>query len=380
MIMMGRAAVAIELSLLERQELLSLARAQKTGQAMARRARIVLAAASGSDNKAICLEVGVDANTVGKWRRRFAAHRLDGLLDEPRPGTPRKIGDDESADTIRRTLETRPPGATHWSLRSMAKTVGYAPSTIHRIWKAFNLQPHRTETFKLSTDPLFVEKVRDIVGLYLAPPERALVLCVDEKSQIQALDRPQPLLPMRPGQIERRTRDYTRHRTLSLFAALDVATGKVVVRCYPRHRGREFLAFLREIERNVPPDLDVHLIMDNYAPPTRPSRSENGSVRGPDGMFTSRPPPVHGSIRSSASSPTSPTSKSAAASTAPPPNWKPRSELISTRSTPTQSLSNGPNPPTTFSPPSSASASKPWKSPQPKPKSHETQNQDNSLS
>ncbi len=262
---MGKAAIAIELSLLERQELLSLARAQKTGQAMARRARIVLAAASGSDNKAICLEVGADANTVGKWRRRFAAQRLDGLLDEPRPGTPRKIGDDEIADTIRRTLETTPPAATHWSLRSMAKAVGYAPSTIHRIWRAFGLQPHRTESFKLSNDPLFVEKVRDIVGLYLSPPERALVLCVDEKSQIQALDRSQPLLPMRPGQVERRTHDYTRHGTTSLFAALNIASGAVIGRCYPKHRSSEFRKFLDQIEANVPQDLDVHLVMDNYA-------------------------------------------------------------------------------------------------------------------
>jgi len=222
---------------------------------MARRARIVLAAASGLDNKAICVEVGADANTVGKWRRRFAAHRLDGLLDEPRPGTPRKIGDDEIADTIRRTLETRPPGATHWSLRSMAKMVGYAPSTIHRIWRAFGLQPHRTETFKLSNDPLFVEKVRDIIGLYLSPPERALVLCVDEKSQIQALDRSQPLLPMRPGQAERRTHDYTRHGTTSLFAALNIASGAVIGRCYPKHRSSEFRKFLDQIEANVPDDL-----------------------------------------------------------------------------------------------------------------------------
>ena len=211
---------------------------------MARRARIVLAAAAGLENKAICVEVGADANTVGKWRRRFAAERLDGLLDEPRPGTPRKIGDDEIADTVRRTLETRPAGETHWSLRSMAKAVGYAPSTIHRIWRAFGLQPHRTETFKLSNDPLFVEKVRDIVGLYLSPPERALVLCVDEKSQIQALDRSQPLLPMRPGQVERRTHDYTRHGTTSLFAALDIATGAVIGRCYPKHRSSEFRKFL----------------------------------------------------------------------------------------------------------------------------------------
>lgn len=248
-----------------RRGLQSLARAQKTSQAIPRRTRIVLAAAAGLENKVICLEVGADANTVGKWRRRFAADRLDGLLDEPRPGTPRKIGDDEIADTIRRTLETTPHGATHWSLRSMARTVGYAPSTIHRIWRAFGLQPHRTETFKLSTDTLFVEKVRDIVGLYLSPPERALVLCVDGKSQIQALDRSQPLLPMRPGQVERRTHDYTRHGTTSLFAALDIASGAVIGRCYPKHRSSEFRKFLDQIEANVPGKLDVHLVMDNYA-------------------------------------------------------------------------------------------------------------------
>lgn len=262
---MGKTAVAIELTAAERGELASLARAHKTGQAMARRARIVLAAAAGLENKAICVEVDADANTVSKWRRRFAAQRLDGLLDEPRPGTPRKIGDDSIADTIRRTLETTPPGATHWSLRSMARAVGYAPSTIHRIWRAFGLQPHRSETFKLSTDPLFVEKVRDIVGLYMSPPERALVLCVDEKSQIQALDRTQPLLPMRPGQIERRTHDYTRHGTTSLFAALDVATGAVIGRCYPKHRSSEFRKFLDQVEAAVPANLDVHLVMDNYA-------------------------------------------------------------------------------------------------------------------
>ena len=210
--------------------------------------------------------MGADANTVGKWRRRFAAHRLDGLLDEPRPGTPRRIGDDAIADTIRLTLETTPPGATHWSLRSMAKAVGYAPSTIHRLWRAFGLQPHRSETFKLSTDPLFVEKVRDIVGLYLAPPERALVLCVDEKSQIQALDRTQPLLPMRPGQVERHTHDYTQPR-------------HHLAVCGPRHRhgrGDRPLLSQASLERvpQVPrPDRgscsrrtrDVHLVMDNYA-------------------------------------------------------------------------------------------------------------------
>lgn len=262
---MGRAAVAIELTALERQELESLARARKTGQALARRARIVLAAADGHANKAIRDLTGADINTVGKWRRRFAMDRLDGLYDEPRPGTPRSIGDEEIAETIRRTLEETPRDATHWSLRSMAQAVGYAPSTIHRIWKAFGLQPHRTETFKLSNDPFFVEKVRDIVGLYMAPPERALVLCVDEKSQIQALDRSQPMLPMRPGQVERRTHDYTRHGTTSLFAALDIATGTIIGKCYPKHRSTEFRKFLDQIETNVPTDLDIHLVMDNYA-------------------------------------------------------------------------------------------------------------------
>ena len=242
-----------------------LARRRKTAQGLARRARIVLAAADGLENKAIVEQVFADANTVGKWRRRFAEHRLNGLYDEPRSGAPRTIDDQRIAEIIGRTLEETPPDGTHWSLRSMARAVGYAPSTIHRIWQAFGLQPHRSETFKLSADPLFVEKVRDIVGLYLAPPERALVLCVDEKSQIQALDRSRPLLPMRPGQVERRTHDYVRHGTTTLFAALDTATGKVIGQCFPRHRAREFLAFLRTLETQVPGDLEVHLVMDNYA-------------------------------------------------------------------------------------------------------------------
>jgi transposase len=262
---MARLAVAIDLSVEERGELEGLSRRRRTAQGLAQRAQIVLLAAEGLENKAIAQRVGAVENTVGKWRRRFAEHRLDGLYDEPRPGRPRQIGDEEIAETIRLTLETTPRNATHWSLRSMGRAVGHSPSTIHRIWQAFSLQPHRTETFKLSKDPLFVEKVRDIVGLYMAPPEHAIVLCVDEKSQIQALDRTQPVLPMRPGQPERRSHDYTRHGTLSLFAALDVATGKVISKCYPRHRSAEFLKFLREIEANVPDDLDVHLVMDNYA-------------------------------------------------------------------------------------------------------------------
>jgi transposase len=229
------------------------------------RARIVLAAADGATNVRIAERLGVFRSTAGRWRERFALQRLGGLYDEPRPGAPRKIGDAQIAEVIRLTLETLPQGATHWSLRSMARASGYAPSTIHEVWRAFGLQPHRSETFKLSTDPLFVEKVRDIVGLYLDPPDRAVVLCLDEKSQIQALDRTQPLLPMRPGQAERRSHDYKRHGTLSLFAALDVAAGKVVGRCFPRHRASEFRKFLDTVEASVPADLDVHVIMDNVA-------------------------------------------------------------------------------------------------------------------
>lgn len=261
----GRVAVAIELSDFERDELEGLTRRHKTAQSLARRARIVLAAANGLENQMIAARLGVNVNTVGTWRRRYAERGLDGLHDEPRPGAPRTITDAEIAETVRLTLETTPRNASHWSLRSMARAVGHSPSTIHEIWKAFGLQPHRSETFKLSTDPYFVEKVRDIVGLYLTPPERALVLCVDEKSQIQALDRSQPMLPMRPGQVERRSHDYKRHGTTSLFAALDVATGKIIGQCFPRHRSREFRKFLDCIEAGVPDDLDVHIIMDNYA-------------------------------------------------------------------------------------------------------------------
>jgi transposase len=201
---------------------------------------------------------------VCKWRARFIRQRLDGLYDEPRPGAPRRIGDDQIEDVIIRTLETKPPGATQWSVREMAKATGLNRMAINRIWRAFGLQPHRIETFKLSPDPLLIDKVRDIVGLYVNPPEHALVLCVDEKSQIQALDRTQPLLPMRPGQAERRTYDYERHGTTSLFAALETKTGQVIGRIHRRHRSVEFRKFLDTIESEVPLGLDVHLIMDNY--------------------------------------------------------------------------------------------------------------------
>ena len=238
-------------------------RRRKTAQALALRARIVLTCEGGGSNTEVATSLGVFRQTVAKWRRRFLHQGLDGLLDEPRPGAPRTIRDADVERVITLTLEEQPSAATHWSTRSMARRTGMSQSAISRIWRAFGLQPHRSETFKLSKDPLFIEKVRDIVGLYLDPPDRALVLCVDEKSQIQALDRTAPLLPMRPGQVERRTHEYARHGTTSLFAALDAKTGAVLAACQPRHRSLEFRKFLDQIEGNVPADLDVHLILDN---------------------------------------------------------------------------------------------------------------------
>jgi transposase len=236
-----------------------------SAQALALRARIVLRLGEGHSSTAVAQQLQVHIQTVSKWRERFVARGVDGLLDEPRPGQPRKIGDAQVEAVITRTLESKPAAATHWSTRSMAQASGLNQTAVSRIWRAFALQPHRTESFKLSRDPLFIDKVRDIVGLYLNPPERALVLCVDEKSQIQALERTSPLLPMRPGQAQRRAHDYLRHGTTSLFAALDTQTGKVIGAMHRRHRSAEFRKFLDTIEDNVPPELDVHLIMDNYA-------------------------------------------------------------------------------------------------------------------
>jgi transposase len=264
-------ASVVRLSVDERAYLDRLVRRRKVARGDAQRAEIVLLAADGLNNCAIAAKVGVTRQTVRTWRERFAKHRLDGLCDEPRCGAPRKIGDDQIEAIVVKTLEEKPKGATHWSTRDMANASGVSASSVQRIWRAFSLQPHRTETFKLSTDPQFVEKVRDIVGLYLDPPDKALVICVDEKSQIQALDRTQPLLPMRPGQIERRTHDYERHGTTTLFAGLiaavtaeaDVKAGTVIGQCMPRHRAQEFRKFLDEVERNVPAGLDVHIVMDN---------------------------------------------------------------------------------------------------------------------
>ncbi|PYT17218.1 MAG: IS630 family transposase [Acidobacteria bacterium] len=267
----GRPMPALTLSSGEREALERWSRRPKTAQALAQRARIVLACAARMTNADVSAQVRVTRQTVGRWRTRFLKKRLDGLLDEPRPGAPRKITDAHVERVITMTLESTPQEATHWSTRSMAKTCGLSQTAVSRIWRAFALQPHRSETFKLSKDPLFIEKVRDIVGLYLNPPDKALVLCADEKSQVQALDRTQPLLPMRPGQAERRTHDYVRHGTTSLFAALDVKSGKVIGECHRRHRAREFRKFLGTIDASVPARLDVHLILDNYGTHKTPS-------------------------------------------------------------------------------------------------------------
>lgn len=248
----------------DQAQLLTWSRRPKTAQALAVRARIVLLAAEGRSHSDIARQLPATLRTVWKWRQRYLDQGLDGLLDEPRPGTSRKLSDEQVERVLTRTLENQPQGATHWSTRDMAKACGLSQSSISRIWRAFSLAPHRSETFKLSKDPLFIEKVRDIVGLYLNPPERALVLCVDEKSQIQALDRTAPLLPMRPGQVERRTHDYVRHGTTSLFAALNAKTGDLIGQTQRRHRSGEFRNFLDTIEDNVPAELDVHLILDNY--------------------------------------------------------------------------------------------------------------------
>lgn len=260
----GPRPVRVVISPSERTMLEQWARRRTTAQGLAQRARIVLACAVGHAAPAIAAELRITRQTVGRWRRRFLQKRLDGLVDEPRPGTPRRLTDAQVEQVIIDTLEKRPRDATHWSTRTLAKELELSHATVGRIWRAFGLQPHRSATFKLSRDPLFVEKVRDIVGLYLAPPDRALVLSVDEKSQIQALDRTAPVLPMTFGSPERRTHDYRRHGTTSLFAALDVATGTVIGECHRRHRSQEFLQFLETIEAQVPTDLDVHLILDNY--------------------------------------------------------------------------------------------------------------------
>lgn len=263
--MVGRLADEVVLSAVESDFLEAQVRRHKAARSLSDRCRMILLCAEGLQSKEVGARLGVHEHTVGKWRRRFVKDRIEGLTDEYRPGRPRTVSDNQVAAVIEQTLNTTPKNATHWSIRSMAAATGLSHTTIRRIWTAFGLQPHRSETFKLSTDPLFVDKVQDIVGLYMAPPNRAIVLCVDEKSQIQALDREQPVLPMAPGVAERRTHTYIRHGTTSLFAALDIATGAVIGKCYKRHRSTEFLDFLKQIDTAVSKGRNVHLVMDNYA-------------------------------------------------------------------------------------------------------------------
>ena len=261
----GRPLKPLNLSSSQRQELVSLTRSRSMPQALVVRARIVLLADEGWSNSDIAEKLELSKPTVGSWRQRFLDQGLPGLYDEPRPGGPRSIRDEQIAALISKTLQTKPKDGTHWTCRSLAAETKLSKSTVHRAWKAFNLQPHRQKYFKLSNDPFFVEKVRDIVGLYLNPPDKAMVLCVDEKTQIQALDRTQPLLPLGLGYVEGVTHDYERHGTTTLFAALDIASGQVMTQCKRRHRHQEFLQFLRYIDTNVPHKIDVHLVIDNYA-------------------------------------------------------------------------------------------------------------------
>jgi len=264
---MGRPKAELILTDEERSQLERWARRPKSSQRLAQRSRIILCCATGRTNCVVAEQLGITNVTVGKWRQRFVEHRLDGLVDEPRPGAPRTISDEHVERVVTMTLETKPSNATHWSTRSMAEATGLTQNAIWRIWNAFGLQPHRTKTFKLSEDPLFIDKVRDVVGLYMNPPENALVLCIDEKSQVQALDRTQPLLPMEPWQVERHTHDYARHGTTSLFAALNTKTGEVIGRCHQRHRHQEFLKFIKHVDKLIEkqPGMEIHLVMDNYA-------------------------------------------------------------------------------------------------------------------
>jgi len=256
-------APAVTLTDDEYAQLVAWSRRSKSANALAMRSRIVLAAADGLGNTAIADKLDIHVSSARKWRSRFVADRLEGLVDEPRPGRPRTVSDDQVEAVITRTLETTPSDSTHWSTRSLAAELGMSQSAVSRIWRAFGLAPHKQDSWKLSKDPLFVDKVRDVVGLYLNPPERALVLCVDEKTQIQALNRTQPVFPMLPGTPARASHDYVRHGTSSLYAALDLTTGKVIGALHGRHRAQEFLAFLKTIDTNVPADLDVHLVLDN---------------------------------------------------------------------------------------------------------------------
>jgi len=260
---LGRPKATLALTEVERATLDRYERGRTVSQALALRARIVLHASKGWDNQQVASELSITRQTAGKWRNRFLRHRLDGLTDAPRPNVHRKLSDERVEEIIRTTLRSSPPGATHWSTRKMARVSGVSQSSVSRVWRAFQLKPHRRDTFTLSTDEFFVEKVRDIVGLYLNPPDHAVVLCLDEKSQVQALERTQPLLPLFFGVSERGTSTYRRHGITNLFAALDVASGKVIGECYPRKRAVEFRRFLQRVDKEVPQDVYVELIVDN---------------------------------------------------------------------------------------------------------------------
>ncbi len=267
----GRPKTPIKLSKEELEQLKAIANSRSLPHALVNRVRIVLMAAEGVSNGIISHKIGLSPQMVSKWRQRYVQQGLSGLHDEVRPGRPRSISDEKVAALVRKTLETKPHDGTHWTIRAVAKETRISRPTVHRIWQAFGLQPHRQRHFKLSTDPFFVEKVRDIVGLYLNPPDEAMVLCVDEKSQIQALDRTQPLLPMGLGYVEGVTHDYVRHGTTTLFAALNIATGQVLTSCKRRHRHQEYLQFLKQVDTNVPSTLDIHLVVDNYATHKHPN-------------------------------------------------------------------------------------------------------------
>src|SRR6202049_2830762 len=329
----GRPKRPLTLTEDEQERLQSLAHRARSQPALARRARVVLACAQGLANKSVAKKLRCSPGMVGKWRSRFLRTRLEGLCDEPRPGAPRKVTDAQVEQIVVRTLESTPRAQTHWSTRGLAQATGLSRMTISRIWRAFGLQPHRTDIFKLSPDPWLIEKVRDIVGLYMNPPDHALVFCVDEKSQIQALDRTQPLLPLRPGQLERRTHDYKRHGTTSLFAALDVKTGTVIGEVHRRHRSVEFRKFLDTIDDAVPSDLDVHLILDNYG------THKTAPVR----RWLAKRPRFHVHFTPTSSSlQRSPRNRFAEEFIAACANWKPPSNNTSPSPTNRQSLSSGP--------------------------------------
>jgi len=341
----GRPKAALALTAEELAQLQGLLASRSMPQGIAARARIILLSHAGRSNTAIADKLGMTKATVGKWRQRFLQDRVAGLHDELRQGRPRSRADEDLAALLTKTLRTKPSGSTQWSCRTMQDATGIPKSTVHRVWQAFGLQPHRQRTFKLSTDPFFVEKVRDIVGLYLNPPDKALVLCVDEKTQVQALNRTQPVLPMGLGYVEGVTHDYVRHGTTTLFAALDVATGTVISQCRRRHRHQEFLAFLRHLDASVPRDLDIHLIIATM-PPTNIPRSGPGSRCTPAIRSTThrRTPP--GSIKSNSGSDESLSRRSVADPSRALRNWSPRSITLCGRTTRPPDPLRGPRPQT----------------------------------